>query len=210
MPRKGPAPKRQILPDPKYNSKILARFINKVMLSGKKSTAEQVTYGALDIIAGPGHWQGTHVMGTNRGRRAHCTGVHWSLQYGADLARVSVPRRCLGNPKWVHRSRQRRSHPELVEGQPQSPRSRRSATIAAITAALRQAQGDKENGDRGGQVHHPQIVRGGGDRRAGLLRDAGGISDDPLAIPAVDRLDHRPIERERPRLKGLLAATGLV
>ena len=51
MPRKGPAPKRQILPDPKYNSKILARFINKVMLSGKKSTAEQVTYGALDLIA---------------------------------------------------------------------------------------------------------------------------------------------------------------
>ena len=51
MPRKGPAPKRQILPDPKYNSKILARFINKVMLRGKKSTAEQVTYGALDIIA---------------------------------------------------------------------------------------------------------------------------------------------------------------
>jgi small subunit ribosomal protein S7 len=51
MPRKGPAPKRQILPDPKYNSKILSRFINKVMLAGKKSTAEQVTYGALDIIA---------------------------------------------------------------------------------------------------------------------------------------------------------------
>ena len=51
MPRKGPAPKRQILADPKYNSKILSRFINKVMLDGKKSTAEQVTYGALDIIA---------------------------------------------------------------------------------------------------------------------------------------------------------------
>ena len=51
MPRKGPAPKRQILADPKYNSKILSRFINKVMLDGKKSVAEQVTYGALDIIA---------------------------------------------------------------------------------------------------------------------------------------------------------------
>ena len=51
MPRKGPAPKRQILADGKYNSKILARFINKVMLDGKKSVAEQVTYGALDIIA---------------------------------------------------------------------------------------------------------------------------------------------------------------
>ncbi len=51
MPRKGPAPKRQILPDPRYNSKVLARFINKVMLRGKKSLAERVTYGALDIVA---------------------------------------------------------------------------------------------------------------------------------------------------------------
>ena len=50
MPRKGPAPKRQILPDPRYNSRILARFINKVMLRGKKSTAERITYGALDIV----------------------------------------------------------------------------------------------------------------------------------------------------------------
>src|SRR5580658_9812795 len=51
MPRKGPAPKRQILPDPKFNSKVLARFINKLMLSGKKSTAEKVTYAALEIVA---------------------------------------------------------------------------------------------------------------------------------------------------------------
>lgn len=51
MPRKGPAPKRQILPDPRYNSKVLARFINKVMLRGKKSLAEQITYGALNIVS---------------------------------------------------------------------------------------------------------------------------------------------------------------
>ena len=51
MPRKGPVPKRPILPDPKYNSKVLSRFINKVMLGGKKSVAEGVTYRALDIIA---------------------------------------------------------------------------------------------------------------------------------------------------------------
>ena len=50
MPRKGPAPKRQILPDPKYNSKILSRFINKVMLRGKKSVAERITYDALEIV----------------------------------------------------------------------------------------------------------------------------------------------------------------
>jgi len=51
MPRKGPAQKRQILPDGKFNSKVLARFINKVMLCGKKSTAEGITYGALEIVA---------------------------------------------------------------------------------------------------------------------------------------------------------------
>jgi small subunit ribosomal protein S7 len=50
MPRKGPAPKRPILPDPKFNSKVLARFINKVMLCGKKSTAERITYGALAVV----------------------------------------------------------------------------------------------------------------------------------------------------------------
>ncbi len=50
MPRKGPVPKRQILPDPKFNSKVLARFINKVMLAGKKSTAEQIIYDALAIV----------------------------------------------------------------------------------------------------------------------------------------------------------------
>jgi small subunit ribosomal protein S7 len=51
MPRKGPAPKRLILPDPKHNSKVLARFINKVMLAGKKSIAERIVYGALDLVA---------------------------------------------------------------------------------------------------------------------------------------------------------------
>ena len=51
MPRKGPAPKRQILPDPRFNSKVLARFINRIMLRGKKSLAEQITYGALEIVS---------------------------------------------------------------------------------------------------------------------------------------------------------------
>jgi small subunit ribosomal protein S7 len=50
MPRKGAVPKRQILPDPRYNSKVLARFINKVMLAGKKSIAERITYEALTIV----------------------------------------------------------------------------------------------------------------------------------------------------------------
>ena len=50
MPRKGPVPKRPILPDPKFNSKVLSRFINKVMLQGKKSVAERICYSALEIV----------------------------------------------------------------------------------------------------------------------------------------------------------------
>ncbi|MBV9102130.1 MAG: 30S ribosomal protein S7 [Candidatus Eremiobacteraeota bacterium] len=50
MPRKGAVPKRQILPDPRFNSKVLARFINKIMLAGKKSVAERITYDALTMV----------------------------------------------------------------------------------------------------------------------------------------------------------------
>lgn len=49
--RRRAAPKRAILPDPKYRSKLLARFINQLMKRGKKSIAEQVTYDALEIVS---------------------------------------------------------------------------------------------------------------------------------------------------------------
>lgn len=50
MPRKGPVPKRDVLPDPVYNSKLVTRFINKVMLSGKRSVAANALYGALEVV----------------------------------------------------------------------------------------------------------------------------------------------------------------
>ena len=50
MPRKGPVPKRDVLPDPVYGSKVVTRFINKVMLDGKKGIAESIVYDAFDII----------------------------------------------------------------------------------------------------------------------------------------------------------------
>ena len=49
MPRKGAVPKRDVLPDPVYGNKTVTRFINKVMLDGKKGVAESIVYGALDI-----------------------------------------------------------------------------------------------------------------------------------------------------------------
>ncbi len=51
MPRRREVPKREILPDPKFGSVDLAKFMNVVMLSGKKAVAERIVYGALDQIA---------------------------------------------------------------------------------------------------------------------------------------------------------------
>jgi small subunit ribosomal protein S7 len=48
MPRKGPAPKRPVVIDPVYGSPLVSQLINKVLLDGKKSTAEKIVYGALE------------------------------------------------------------------------------------------------------------------------------------------------------------------
>ena len=50
MPRRRVAAKREILPEPKFGSQRLAKFINHVMVSGKKSVAEKIVYGAMDVI----------------------------------------------------------------------------------------------------------------------------------------------------------------
>ncbi len=50
MPRRRVIAKREILPDPKFGSEILAKFINIIMVDGKKSVAERIVYGALDIV----------------------------------------------------------------------------------------------------------------------------------------------------------------
>ncbi len=50
MPRRGNVNRIEILPDPVYNSVVLTKFINQIMLDGKKGTAEGIVYGAFDII----------------------------------------------------------------------------------------------------------------------------------------------------------------
>ena len=51
MPRRREVPKRTILPDPKFGNETLAKFINVIMFSGKKSVAEKIVYGALNTMA---------------------------------------------------------------------------------------------------------------------------------------------------------------
>lgn len=62
MPRKRVVARRVILPEPKYKSEMLAKFINVVMKSGKKSAAERIIYGAIDQIAKRGKGEGLEVF----------------------------------------------------------------------------------------------------------------------------------------------------
>ncbi|HWP98260.1 MAG TPA: 30S ribosomal protein S7 [Syntrophomonadaceae bacterium] len=55
MPRKGPVPKRDVLPDPIYNSKVFTKLVNQIMWDGKKSIAESICYGAFELIANKLH-----------------------------------------------------------------------------------------------------------------------------------------------------------
>ena len=50
MPRKGPAPRRDLVADAKYRSVLVTQLVNKVMLHGKRSLAESIVYDAMDII----------------------------------------------------------------------------------------------------------------------------------------------------------------
>jgi small subunit ribosomal protein S7 len=50
MPRKGPVTKRDVLPDPVYNSKLVTRLVNRVMYDGKKGTAQTILYDAFNLI----------------------------------------------------------------------------------------------------------------------------------------------------------------
>lgn len=50
MPRRSGVPKRDVLPDPVYNSKVVTKVVNQIMLDGKKGLAQEIVYGAFDII----------------------------------------------------------------------------------------------------------------------------------------------------------------
>jgi small subunit ribosomal protein S7 len=51
MPRKGEVRRRDVLPDPKFQDRLVTKFVNAMMYGGKKSNAERIFYGALDIVA---------------------------------------------------------------------------------------------------------------------------------------------------------------
>src|SRR5690625_7524343 len=51
MPRKGPVPKRDVLPDPLYSSKLVTRLIKQIMIDGKRGKAQKILYKTLELVA---------------------------------------------------------------------------------------------------------------------------------------------------------------
>lgn len=62
MSRRRIAAKRNVIPDPKFGSELLTKFMNMIMVDGKKSVAEKIVYGALDIIESKGHEESLGVL----------------------------------------------------------------------------------------------------------------------------------------------------
>ena len=65
MPRRGKIAKRDVLPDPLYNSKLVTRLVNNIMLDGKKGVAQKIVYGAFDIIKEGLRWMTNYARQRN-------------------------------------------------------------------------------------------------------------------------------------------------
>ena len=71
MSRRHRAEKRQVLPDPKFKDIILSKFMNQIMQDGKKSTAERIVYGALDLVEIARQKRPCRGSSTKRSKRFH-------------------------------------------------------------------------------------------------------------------------------------------
>jgi small subunit ribosomal protein S7 len=122
MPRKGPAPRRELHPDPVYRSLLVTQLMNKVMLRGKKSTAEKIVYDALkmveektgaepiatlkraiDNVRPPLEVRSRRVGGATyqvpvevKPRRANTLAIRWVVEYARDR-REKTMAECLAN-----------------------------------------------------------------------------------------------------------------
>jgi len=104
MPRRREVPKREILPDPKYQDGTVAKFINVIMRDGKKSIAEKILYGALDIITERGNVGGAtyQVPVEVRPTRRNALAMRWLVEGGAARKREETHRMADANKAFSH------------------------------------------------------------------------------------------------------------
>ena len=97
MPRRREVPKRRINPDPKYKDKLVAKFMNTVMVDGKKSVAEGIVYGALDIVKSRRVGGATYQVPVEvRPERRVALAMRWLVLYARDRGEKTMRERLAG------------------------------------------------------------------------------------------------------------------
>ena len=103
MPRKGPAPRRELMPDPIYRSVVVTQLVNKVLLRGQRSTAEHIVYAALEEIGRKTQGDPVAVGGATyqvpvevRPRRATTLAIRWIVGYCRQRREKTMAERLAG------------------------------------------------------------------------------------------------------------------
>lgn len=116
MPRRREVPKRDILPDPKFGSVEVSKFMNAIMQSGKKSVAERIVYGAFDIIAKKGGKDPLEVFSAAMGNVRPLVEVKSRRVGGANYqvpVEVRPARRAALAMRWLREAARKRSEKSM-------------------------------------------------------------------------------------------------
>ena len=116
MPRRHEVPKRDILPDPKFGNVDVSKFVNTLMMSGKKSVAERIVYGAFDIIATKSGKSPLEVFGLAIGNVKPLVEVKSRRVGGANYqvpVEVRPSRRMALSMRWLRESARKRSEKSM-------------------------------------------------------------------------------------------------
>ena len=149
MSRRRVSTKRVILPDPKYHNEMVAKFINHVMVNGKKSVAERIVYGALDIVESRLHSDPIEVFDKALEEVAPLTEVKSRRVGGATLpvpVEVRPSRRTALAMRWIvdcARARGEKTMASRLAGELMDAAENRGAAIRKRTDTHRQAEANR-------------------------------------------------------------------
>lgn len=118
MPRRREVPKREILPDPKFGSQDVSKFINVIMQAGKKAVAERIVYGAFDIIVNKGDKDPLEVFSTALGNIKPVVEVKSRRVGGANYqvpVEVRPSRRMALSMRWLREAARKRAEKSMAQ-----------------------------------------------------------------------------------------------
>ncbi|MFA9440054.1 30S ribosomal protein S7 [Uliginosibacterium sp. sgz301328] len=118
MPRRREVPKREVLPDPKFGSQDVSKFVSVIMMSGKKAVAERIVYGALDVIAAKSGKNPIEVFQSAVGNVKPVVEVKSRRVGGANYqvpVEVRPSRRMALSMRWIREAARKRSEKSMAQ-----------------------------------------------------------------------------------------------